>query len=244
MADDKLKFGWGNKKLAEHILTFSLPAGWTCPGAHRCQTFASEYTGKITDGKHQTFRCFSATSEAAFTSVRAARWHNYRLLDDARKRAKEYFIRTAWSLRAQETIEMRELIEYSLPIVRPRLMRVHVSGDFFSQSYFDAWLQVAALNPNTRFYAYTKSLHFWRKRASHVPKNFMLTASIGGKYDELAKELRAKTATVVPAKVDAGEMPIDTDDSHAYAGKRPFALLLHGTQPRGGHKMHTIDSPE
>ena len=44
------------------------------------------------------------------------------------------------------------------------VVRVHDSGDFFSQEYFDAWLEVARGRPRTRFYAYTKSLPFWVAR--------------------------------------------------------------------------------
>ena len=36
-------------------------------------------------------------------------------------------------------------------------VRLHVSGDFFSQDYFDAWVEVARHRPRTLFYAYTKA---------------------------------------------------------------------------------------
>ena len=75
MSEALLKFGQGNAKLDKAIATFSIPAGHTCPGADKCMARANRLTGKISDGKSQEFRCFSASSEAAFSSVRESRWH-------------------------------------------------------------------------------------------------------------------------------------------------------------------------
>lgn len=41
-----------------------------------------------------------------------------------------------------------------------KTLRIHVSGDFDSNSYIYKWIQIADENPNTRFYFYTRS---WRK---------------------------------------------------------------------------------
>lgn len=46
--------------------------------------------------------------------------------------------------------------------IRPKagsIVRIHVSGDFHSPEYILAWRKVAMLNPDVRFYAYTRS---WR----------------------------------------------------------------------------------
>ena len=55
----KLKFKNANgklKKMAQKLgvtlKTFTLPAGYTCPGAKDCLAFADRKTGKITDGEH------------------------------------------------------------------------------------------------------------------------------------------------------------------------------------------------
>ena len=57
----------------------------------------------------------------------------------------------------------------------------HITGcatqDFFSQEYFDSWLEVARNRPRTLFYGYTKSLPFWVARTDSVPANLVLTAS-------------------------------------------------------------------
>lgn len=210
-----LYFSTDNAKLAKFIATFSLPAGWTCPMAHRCLSKSDRFTGKITDGPDTHFRCFAATGEARATTVRNARWRNLDLLQKAK------------------TVQgMADLIQASLP-VGVQYVRVHVSGDFFSENYFKAWLNVAINNPKIIFYAYTKSLHFWVKYKKQIPKNFRLTASKGGKLDSLIVKHRLKFAEVVFSSEEARRkgLEIDHDDSHAIDSKKPFALLLHGTQP-------------
>jgi hypothetical protein len=126
---------------------------------------------------------------------------------------------------------MRDLIHASL--IPSEFYRVHVSGDFFSQDYFDAWMDVARRNPSRRFYAYTKSLPFWVKRVQTIPKNFALTASIGGKFDALIVQHNLKHCRVVYSQGEARRLnlPIDFDDSLAQTKRGNFALLLHGTQP-------------
>lgn len=217
MTKEKLKFGKGNAKLSKEIHTFSLPAGHSCPFAHSCEAKADRKTGKITDGKHQTFRCFAASQEALYPTVRNSRWHNFDIL---RK------------LKTKEA--MRDVINSSLPS-KAKTIRVHVSGDFFSQNYFDAWMDVASLNPDKKFYAYTKSLPYWVGRQNVIPNNFRLTGSKGGSRDEVIVLNNLKYAEVLFSEEDAIEkkLEIDHDDSHAYNGKKSFGLLVHGTQKKG-----------
>lgn len=62
-------------------------------------------------------------------------------------------------------------------------VRIHDSGDFYSPAYFEKWLEIARLNPNVRFYAYTKSHSFIRGK--ELPENMDLIYSLGSKNDEL-----------------------------------------------------------
>lgn len=209
-----LKFSKGNAKLDKSIHTFSLPSGWTCPSAKDCLSKADQKTGKITDGNETKFRCFSASQEALYPSVRKQRWHNFNLL--------------------RTTDNMAELISKSLP-KKAKIIRIHVAGDFFSQAYMDAWIEVAKQRPDILFYAYTKSLNFWQNRVNDIPNNFRLTASEGGKNDNLITKLGLKFATVVFSEDEAKKLKleIDHDDTHAYNGDKSFALILHGVQPGG-----------
>lgn len=222
----KLKFGKGNAKLEKSIYTFSLPAGHSCPFAFECKASADRNTGKITDGSNQTFRCFAASQEALYRTTRESRWKNYDLLK-SKKSVKD----------------MVDLIVSSLP-KKATIVRVHVSGDFFNQMYFDAWMQVASLFPEKTFYAYTKSLLYWRNRKEEIPSNFKLTGSIGGSTDDLLEEENFKTAKVVFSENSAADLglEIDHDDSHAFNGDKSFALLLHGTQKKGSKASVALQS--
>jgi hypothetical protein len=213
---DLLKFNRGNAKLGRDIWTFSLPAGFACPGALECLSKANRETGKITDGADTKFRCFAASDEAQYKNTRLQRWHNFELL------------------KGKSTAEMSELIQASLP-KQAGIIRVHVSGDFFNQFYFDAWMHVARCQPLRTFYAYTKSLPFWLRRIGDIPKNFALNASRGGTHDQLIEKHDLKYAEVVFSHEEAKTkgLEIDHDDSHAYKSGKPFALLIHGTQPAG-----------
>ena len=115
------------------VRTFSLPSGYSCPFASDCLSKADRKTGKITDGKNMEYRCFAATMEARLPSVRNSRWDNF----DALRKLKTVDAMVAALLDA-------------LP-VKADVVRIHVGGDFFNQRYFDAWLRVAALRPQTQF---------------------------------------------------------------------------------------------
>jgi hypothetical protein len=220
-----LIFGRGNSKLSRSIYHVSLPSGWSCPGAKICFAKANQFTGKLTDGPKMKIRCFSASEEAVFPNVRNIRWHNFNLLEKCKTKA-----------------EMVALIEASLP-KNAFFIRSGVAGDFYKQMYFDAWLEVIQNHPEIKFYAYTKSLPFWIARLNKIPSNFNLTASKGGKYDNLIPLYNLKFAEMVSSEEEAEkkQLEIDHDDSHAHTGRVSFALLIHGNGPKGSlqARMHS-----
>lgn len=216
----KLFFGNGNAKLAGGIFTFSLPSGHTCPFAHDCLAKANRETGRLKDGPNQSVRCFSASQEVVYKNVRLSRWRNLDLL------------------RGKNQAQMRALICASLPPFAG-VVRVHVSGDFFSQAYFNAWMETAIQFPRTLFYAYTKSLPFWvNYGVEKIPANFKLTASTGSLRDGLIAENGLKYSLIVSSKAEAKRLglPLDSDDSHAFGQDKPFALMLHGNGPKGSEQ--------
>jgi hypothetical protein len=216
----RLYFGKGNSKLGKDTFTFSLPAGWTCPGALDCLARAARETGKITDGPKQKFRCFSATMETYKVSVRNTRWNNFDILRTAATRQK-----------------MAKLLCESLPR-NARLVRIHVAGDFYNKAYFEAWLDTANANPNVVFYAYTKSVHLLPPRAD-LPANIRIVVSNGTRYGiKRARELGYAIATVEMSPHTS--LPIDHDDTHPIAADADFALLLHGTQPAGSDAARAL----
>lgn len=211
-----LSFGQGNSKLDRFTDTFSLPAGWTCPGALYCKSQCDRSKGKLIDGPQCQFRCSAAYAEALYTGVRKSRWDNLDLLKECKSVNK-----------------MTDLICESMPS-HPIKVRPGVSGDFYNQSYFDAWMAAAREFPHTTFYAYTKSIPFWLARLGKIPENFKLVASFGGKWDHLVRPNGLKWALVVYSakEAEALGLEIDHDDSHAYDDEKGnFALLLHSMQP-------------
>jgi hypothetical protein len=221
-AVDTLKPFLANKR---KIYSLDLLSGYSCPFAKACLSKAKPQDNgklKIWDGPDNEFRCFSASQEAQYTNVYNARKHNFDML------------RGCTSAQG-----MADLIINALP-ANLGICRIHVAGDFFNQNYFDAWLQVSRLYPDRLFYAYTKSLNFWLARRQQVNStpNFVLTASYGGRLDSLIKPRRLRNVKVVFTEAEAGKLPIDHDDSHAAdpsVQKNSFALLLHGTQPKGSN---------
>ena len=208
-----LKISPSNAKIGYESL--SLLSGHSCPFALDCMAKVNLKTFKITDGKEALFRCFSATAEAAFPSVRKQREHNF---DE---------------LRACSTVD--EIVELLTMSIRPSYapFRIHVGGEFFNQMYFDAWIEYAKRNPQRIFYAYTKSLPYWVARIDSIPANLSLTASRGGRMEHLIDEHGLKEARVVFSESEAQKLglEIDHDDSHAIENNgQSFALLLHGTQ--------------
>ena len=232
MTTEPLKFGEPNAKLKKMLKkmrltlkTFTLPAGWSCPAAQDCFSRSDRITGKITDGELTEFRCFMASAEARSPSLRNLVWHNFELLKEALK------------LDAQAGFEnlphTTNLIQRSLNSIEFDVMRVHVGGDYFSKRYLEAWIEIAKNNPSKIFYSYSKSLHFFKQFA--LPENLVLTASRGGKHDDLIDLHGWKEALGVYSEQEAEEkgLEIDDDDTHAAFGKKNFALLIHGTQPKG-----------
>ena len=212
--------GWLGKK---NIYSFNLPSGYSCPFANDCMSKADRVTGKITDGKRTKYRCFSATDEARSPTARKSRWDNFN------------------ALRKLNRDEMVQVINASIPRDMD-LCRIHVSGDFFNQKYFDAWIEVAKLHPLKIFYAYTKSIPYWVNRIDDIPQNLKLNASRGSRADDLIDTYNLKTAEVVLSIGEATikKLPIDQNEYYALNDLGNFALLIHGTQPKDSHASQAI----
>ena len=86
-------------------------------------------------------------------------------------------------------------------------IRIHESGDFYSQEYLDKWFTIARAFPDIQFYAYTKSFHL---DFTGKALNFVLIASFDKTTDDLRKnfyESKAEyfdnTFTIIDAKAKA-----------------------------------------
>jgi hypothetical protein len=222
-----LKITFENAKL-KGIWHFSLPSGHSCPGAKNCLTKADRATGKITDLQIEAdgmiFRCYAAMDEARRPNVRKLRWDNFDLLKSEKSTAAKTKL-------IVESVKATGLN-------RGGTLRVHIGGDYYSQSYFNAWMKAASYFPNVVFYSYTKSIKFLLEYVTAfggLPKNFVFTCSRGGKYDNLIPATMTKSAKVFfsKAEADALDLEIDHTDDLAISGADDFALLIHGSQPAG-----------
>ena len=178
------------------VYEWNLPSGFTCPFAMECLVKVDRHTGKF-DNKSKTYRCYSAMQER-FPAVRNHRWANFDFLRDGGK---------------PEIPKKAEAV------------RIHMSGDFYSQDYFDMWLDICNENPKIEFWAYTKSLKYWVKRINEIPDNLILTASKGGRNDNLIDEYNLKNVEIIKTKEDAKGKPIDTCDDQARIPNVNFCLL-------------------
>ena len=221
------------------VYSLDLLSGWSCPFADACLSKVYE-TGNLTksgnpqvklrDGKNTKFRCFSASQEALLPNVYRRRKHNYD------------------TLRGLSLEDMIHRLNTDLP-EDAGILRWHVGGDFFNSDYFFAAINVAMMNPDKLFYAYTKSLRYWIQYKDWADKvdNFVLTASRGGREDHLIDqhELRESIVVFSEREAESRGLEIDHDDSHAAIPSRrvnDFALLVHGVQPAGSEAARALSA--
>jgi len=218
------------KATGKKLYAVSLLSGWTCPFAEDCLSKVRTIGGKrkLVDGPKTQFRCFSASQEVQYTNV-----FNDRLANSL-------------ELRGLSRAELFEQIMDSLPD-NAEIVRIHVAGDFFNPNYFLAWLDVANECPDVIFYAYTKSLTYWVDNKDYVDEtpNFVLTASYGGRRDDLIEKHSLRYAKVVFSVEEAKTLglEIDHDDSHAmhpHLQDDSFALLIHGIQPKDSEASQAV----
>jgi hypothetical protein len=223
----------------------NLPSGHTCPFADKCLGKVNRKTGKLEEPEkgEDDYRCYAASLEALRKDAARLRFNNFDLL--LSKKTKD---------------EMSELIVNSINNQLPRsekVFRLHEGGDFFNQTYFDAWVETANhYSGDIVFYAYTKSLTYWVNRLNNIPENLRLIASYGGKKDDLIEKYNLVFSVTVFSEEEAANyplspywqeklgrekgIPIDHDDSHAVKADEPFCTLLHGQQPKGSKASEAL----
>lgn len=68
----------------------------------------------------------------------------------------------------------------------PPLFRIHVNGDFLNRKELDSWVQIARLNPGTKFLAFTKQVHLFNLIS--IPENLKIRFSVFFNMPENVKE--------------------------------------------------------
>ena len=140
-----------NKKLAREVGVLNLPAGKTCPGRTAICTGL-----KYKDGnKMKTCKCYAVKAERMYPSVLPFR---EKILQITKS---ENFVKDA----------CEDILRLGL-----KLVRFHESGDVYSQEYLGKLFQIADLNPNVKFWMYTKTfdIHDW----TGIPNNLVVYRSV------------------------------------------------------------------
>lgn len=127
-------------------------------------------------------------------------------------------------------------------------VRVHSSGDFFSQDYLNMWTELARSLPDVKFYAYTKAdkvLDF--SRLDKVENFNVIRSFIGGKMrnygtpDYIKKVLaRYPDASICPA-IHNRAIHCGGECNYCISGDKPL-FFIHGKMKKaGGLREHRYD---
>lgn len=109
-------------------------------------------------------------------------------------------------------------------------VRIHDSGDFYNQAYYNKWCDIARALPGIVFYAYTKTLDLdlWTNK----PDNLRIIQSLGGKHDSLVDMSRphSRIFSSLEAAQAAGYEDGSETDVLAIEGAINIALVYHGVR--------------
>lgn len=203
-----LKWTEGNAKLTKtsgeiyRVLGYGIPADYNFNGGNTCPG-ASACRGV----------CYAKQGRYIMSSVQNARLHNLNA-----------FLESPTAFIAGAIADLTRFVK------RYNVVRIHDSGDFFSQSYLDAWKTIAASFPNVIFYAYTKSLFL--DISAGKPQNLRIVQSLGGKYDANINmgESHARIFSDDAARINAGYVDGNVNDIPAIVGENRIGLVYHGVK--------------
>jgi DNA repair photolyase len=108
-------------------------------------------------------------------------------------------------------------------------IRIHDSGDFYSIKYLIKWVDIATQNKDVIFYAYTKSIKFF-KGSLQIPKNLKIIFSEGSKTDNLIntnKDRHARIFKDVTTLLNKGYIDASNNDLLAITDNKKVGLVYH-----------------
>lgn len=216
-----IKFIFGNAKLLKgkyKIVGFGIPADVDfIDGSRKRNTCAG--------AKDCRSVCYAKQGMYLFSNVKAAR-----------NKALEQTLRSDFVSLAIADLEKLSRKGFNV-------VRIHDSGDFYSQAYLDKWHAIARALPNLVFYAYTKSLNLdlWTGK----PDNFRLIQSLGGRWDrkiDLAKP-HSRIFTDHDVRIANGYVDGNVSDEPAIEGEVKIGLVYHGTRNLTGEQKVKFSLP-
>lgn len=107
-------------------------------------------------------------------------------------------------------------------------VRIHDSGDFYNQEYYNKWCLIAKTLPHITFYAYTKTVNM--DLFGNKPDNLQITQSLGGKYDASVKldMPHSRIFATHEDRIRAGYVDGNVNDVPAIEGLVQIGLVYHG----------------
>ena len=131
--------------------------------------------------------------------------------------------------------EFVTIMNANILLERPTHVRIHDSGDFYSVDYLNKWIQIANDNKEVIFYAYTKSIPFFKRTKEEnnnwlLPKNLIIIFSEGSKKDNLintTKDRHSRIFKDINSLLSAGYINASDNDLNAITDNKKVGLLLH-----------------
>jgi len=116
------------------------------------------------------------------------------------------------------------------------IIRIHDSGDFYSNKYAMDWMLIMKQCPDVRFYAYTKMVSQFETLAdlNFRQSNFRLIYSMGGLEDsqiDTDRHWHSKVFQDEASLIEAGYADATQDDMVAALGvSKRIGLIYHGSK--------------
>lgn len=131
--------------------------------------------------------------------------------------------------------EFVTIMNANILLERPTHVRIHDSGDFYSVKYLNKWIQIANDNKEVIFYAYTKSIPFFKTTKEMntnflLPKNLIIIFSEGSKKDNLINtdtDRHSRIFKDINEMKKQGYINASDNDLNAITKNKKVGLLLH-----------------
>jgi len=131
--------------------------------------------------------------------------------------------------------EFVTIMNANILLERPTHVRIHDSGDFYSIAYLNKWIEIAKANKDVIFYAYTKSIPFFKRNKQNnnnwlLPNNLKIIFSEGSKKDNLintTKDRHSRIFKDIKSLLSAGYINASDNDLNAITENKKVGLLLH-----------------
>lgn len=167
--------------------------------------------------------CYAKTGMFMFPNVKKSHMEKLQLVLNDRSKWKQMMI---------DELRLKKYIG--------KHIRIHDSGDFFSVDYAMDWMEIIRLNPDVKFYAYTKQIDIFKNVITDHPKNFVLIYSFGGKLDHMIdreNDRHSDVFTDYAKLIDANYFDVSHDDSLAATNPNKRVGLYVNNIPHVFKKM-------